>query len=130
MILVVTGSRSITEANAGQALAALLGDQRPTLLIHGGAKGVDRGCAAWATGERIEVREVPAVWTINGQRDLDAGKRRNWTMLRRAVATGKTRELPVVLAAIWDGWSGGTAHCIAAAAVLGVPCLVAYVEVR
>lgn len=56
---------------------------RPTLIIHGAAKGADRHAKAWAESRGIEDLPFPADWYANGFGRLDksAGPRRNQKMI-------------------------------------------------
>lgn len=127
--LVVTGSRSLTDrALVWAALDAVLDlsavitwDGEPAGLIHGGAEGVDRLAALWAGARGWPTHAIPyARGKAPGVEPRLWGKRRNQLMLDLARARGG-----VVVLAVWDGWSGGTADCIARARALDLAVFVA-----
>ena len=71
--VIVCGSRNLTDVLAIEsALRAL--DPRPTVLVHGAARGVDTIAALWATRNGIAVEAHPAEWDAYGR---GAGPRRN-----------------------------------------------------
>ena len=137
MIVVVTGSRSITDPDAvARAIeAAVTGPLGAYGLVsevaelwHGGARGVDSTAEAWATDRGVKVR----LWPVSAKEWEDhpktAGKRRNYRMIKAAHADGRC----VLVVAVWDGISGGTAHAIGWAVAMGLPVHVEHVraEVR
>jgi hypothetical protein len=71
----------------------------PTIIISGGAQGVDKLGERWAKLMGIPVQRFPAAWDIYGKA---AGIYRNRIMAQRADA----------LVAIWDGKSRGTKNMI------------------
>lgn len=133
MIVVVTGSRSITDPDAvARAIeAAVTGPLGAYGLVsevaelwHGGARGVDSMAEAWATDRGVKVRR----WFVSAKEWEDhpkmAGKHRNYRMMKAADADGRY----VLVVAVWDGISGGTAHAIGWAAALGLPVYVEHVR--
>ncbi|MCY4655153.1 MAG: DUF2493 domain-containing protein [Dehalococcoidia bacterium] len=56
-----------------------------TLLIHGGARGVDLATAPWARDKNIAIKEFPAQWKQYGR---SAGHRRNAQMLTKGEPQG------------------------------------------
>ncbi len=102
--LLVTGSRLIT--NRKQVFAYLdeavakLGGSLPTLLIHGGAPGVDQLSGAWAAMYDIPVRVYHPdfnKWPVAKYR-WQAYTKRDYLMVDKAD----------LVVAIWNGKSGGT----------------------
>lgn len=101
-VLLVTGSRTIRDEVVVNTVLDQVFDQlKPTLLIHGGAVGVDQIAGAWAAQRKLDVRVV----------------RPNFGMWPRAAfGPGKAyamRDLAMVAEAthvvgIWDGTSKGT----------------------
>ena len=71
----------------------------PTVIISGGARGVDKFGEMYAKSRGIELEVYPAQWDTYGK---SAGYRRNEQMA----------ELADALIAIWDGHSKGTRHMI------------------
>ncbi len=106
-VLLVTGGRDFRD---GAALRRAILDARPSLIIHGGARGADRLASEIADVLGIPQVVYPANWTgegraagaIRNQRMLDHGKpdlvlaapggRGTADMVRRATAEG----IPVV----------------------------------
>ena len=70
-----------------------------SLVISGGAKGIDSMAITWARMKNYRCLIVPAQWNKYGK---SAGYRRNLEMAEEADA----------LIAIWDGESKGTKHMI------------------
>lgn len=98
MKVLVTGSRGWTDAQKlGDTLAAL----KPTLIIHGGARGADRLADEWAKKNGIQTQIHLPDWEGYGKR---AGMIRNEQMLNES--------RPDVVVAFWDGASRGTLHMI------------------
>ncbi len=97
--LLVTGSRSIkTQALVWDCLDTLT--PIPTLLIHGGASGVDTLAGTWAKSRGIAtcvMRPNTKKWPINKHR-WKAYTMRDYAMVDRAER----------VVAIWDGTSSGT----------------------
>ena len=127
MIVVITGSRSITDKAAigriiVEAVTGPVGGYSKLAdveeLWHGDCpKGVDRLAAAWA--EQNGIKPVPwgvtdAEWEAN--RYL-AGKRRNYRMVK--AANNDPRHAIVV--GVWDWVSGGTSHATTCAQAFDMP---------
>ncbi len=107
MRVLVTGSRGWSDESVVYGrLARLPAD---TVIVNGGAGGADQIAheAALLHGHRSETYH--ADWEKYGKR---AGLVRNLEMLDTK---------PDLVLAFWDGKSRGTAHCIAAAKVRGIP---------
>lgn len=108
MRVAVTGGRdrsmNMTEE---QYLYNRLHALKPTLLLHGGATGIDSHVAAWVADyfPALAVRACPANWRKHGRK---AGPIRNREMLKDAD-----------LLIAFDG-GRGTADCVRAAKELGV----------
>ena len=79
----------------------------PSLIISGGAKGIDALGEQWATTNSIPVEVYPADWKQFGRA---AGPIRNREMAKNAEA----------LIAIWDGKSKGTKSMIELAQKAGL----------
>ena len=134
MIVVVTGSRSIADPDAvAKAIeSAVTGPMGAYGTIdavrevwHGGAKGADTLAAEWAASHGVTACAF-VVTTAEWKADkFLAGKRRNYRMMRAASKDGRQ----VVVVAVWDGLSGGTAHAIGWAVALGLPVYVEHVRV-
>ncbi len=97
--LLVTGSRTITDAAVVDGVLDKLAAEFPeqiSLVIHGGAKGVDTLAGAWARRHNIPVQVVLA--------DHSAGYsafnfiKRDWAMV----------DLADRVVGVWDGSSPGT----------------------
>lgn len=71
----------------------------PSVVLSGGARGIDTVGAWWAKDNGIHVERWEARWDLHGRA---AGIRRNVEMAKNADA----------LVAVWDGSSRGTAHMI------------------
>jgi hypothetical protein len=133
VIVVVTGSRSIADPDAvARAIeAAVTGPlgaygtlAEVAELWHGGARGADSMAEAWATGRGVKVQRWPVSAKEWEDHPKTAGKRRNYRMMKAADADGRC----VLVVAVWDGISGGTAHAIGWAAALGLPVYVEHVR--
>lgn len=113
MRVIVCGSRDITKSRAvWDALSAL--EPRPTVVVHGGARGVDSIADEWASFHGI-ARESHPVSEEDWKRiGLSAGPRRNRAMAARGA------ELCV---AIFTGAAAtrGTADMVRAAKKAGIP---------
>ena len=102
MRTIIAGSRSITRIIDVDKAMACCG-WLPTVVLCGGASGVDSLGRDWANAHSIPIEEYPAQWrTPDGKLDRGAGIKRNCLMGDNADA----------LVAIWDGTSHGTAHMI------------------
>lgn len=108
--LAIVGSRSVRSfSTVAQAVRHFLDRYgRPGLVLSGGADGVDRLAAEFASFMSLPVHVFRPDWAAHGRR---AGLVRN----ERLVA-----EADFVLA-IWDGRSRGTAHTVACARRAGLP---------
>ena len=82
------------------------------ILIHGGARGVDRWAAEEARAFGVHCAQVDALWDFHGKR---AGPIRNSAMLALA---------PHGAFGVWDGQSRGTAHMGSCCIQAGIPLLV------
>lgn len=76
-VLVCGSRKGFHGASLVRLLDGLL--PRPTVVIHGGAPGVDSQAGAWARMRGVEVEEYPADWRNGGPM---AGPIRNARMLR------------------------------------------------
>lgn len=102
VVLLVTGSRSITDgALVHRFLDSVAGDLRPTVILHGGAAGVDTLAGLWAMRRGIAVEVHPPDFVAFPYRT-----HRGKAYLERDKAM-VTKADKVV--AIWDGESRGTA---------------------
>jgi hypothetical protein len=102
----VAGSRTIRDPRVvARAIAASGFDV--TVLVSGGAQGVDRLGEEWARDRYVHVERWPADWAKHGKA---AGPIRNEAMAAAAHA----------LVAVWDGVSRGTAHMVRAARARGL----------
>lgn len=108
MRVCVTGGRnySVTE-KVTDALSAL----SPSVVIHGGASGVDTIAGSWATLHDIPVMVFPANWKVYGP---STGPIRNRQML--------VQSKPDVLVVFPGG--KGTANCKQTAKDLGIKIIV------
>lgn len=98
MRVIIAGSRDITDQSVvDEAMTRLY--LRPTHILSGTARGVDRMGEVWAAKNKVEVLKYPANW---GEYGRSAGYRRNELMAKNAE----------VLVAFWDGESRGTKHMI------------------
>lgn len=107
MKVCVCGSRGIF----CPALVALICDcylTDCTVLLSGGAQGVDSFAEKWAAHKGVDIERHPALWNQFHRR---AGIVRNEVMVRKS---------DFVLA-IWDGISRGTLSTIGFAKQYGVP---------
>lgn len=68
MVVAVTGGRDhvITDGERSQ-FTSLLRSVQPSLVIHGGARGVDTQAAAIAVSMGLPVKEYPADWDRYGR---------------------------------------------------------------
>ncbi len=105
MRTIIAGSRGI-DSYPLVALAVVESGFRPTVVLSGTARGVDRLGEKWAELFCIPVERYRADWSAG----RGAGHARNLVMAQRAHA----------LVALWDGKSPGTANMIATARRLGL----------
>ena len=106
MRLLVCGSRTWTDA---ARIDAYIAQAKPTLIIHGGARGADTLAGDVAQRRGIPLCIFPAEWAYFGN---NAGAIRNEWML----IFGK----PDRVVAFWDGASPGTASMCSQARLRGV----------
>jgi len=115
-VVLVCGGRAFTDADTVDRWLSML-KTRPSLIVHGGAGGVDTLAHLWAKENGIDVRPYPADWSklgpkagpVRNQRMLDEGKpnlvlafeggRGTADMVRRARKAG----VPVIEAASGPG---------------------------
>ncbi len=110
MQLIVAGSRNCTDVPLiYHTLSTIV--QHSDIVLHGGARGVDRLAGQWCHRHAVACRVHLAAWERFGK---SAGCRRNLAMAREADA----------LIAFWDGQSPGTAHMIQCMEQLGKPVVV------
>ena len=105
-VVAVVGSRGIRSC---AALAQRLAELKPTLVVSGGAVGVDALAAAWARANGVPLLELRPDYAAHG---AGAPHVRNAEIVRQA---GR-----VLL--VWDGRSKGTLSTYKAARRLGRPC--------
>jgi hypothetical protein len=106
MRTIVAGSRGIYS----YLIVAVVLDElqpRPTAILCGEARGVDKTGKAWSLVNKIPVESYPADWATYG---LSAGPVRNRKMAENAER----------LVAFWDGRSRGTASMIDIANEIGL----------
>lgn len=94
---IIAGSRVLGYADVCEAMDKC--GWEPSLVISGGANGVDLAGERWAVERSIPVQRFPAQWAKFGRQ---AGYKRNLEMADNADA----------LVAVWTGKSPGTAHMI------------------
>lgn len=116
MKTIIAGSRWITDATVVYRAIDLSGFNI-TEVVSGGARGVDTIGEMWAAYWGVSIKRFPAIWRDkDGQRDLQAGLKRNSEMARYADA----------LIAVWDGRSSGTKHMIDQANYYGLKHIYVY----
>lgn len=98
MRTIIAGSRSITSYKDIED-AIYFSNIKPTVIISGGAKGVDSLGEDFAFKNDLKLEVYPAQWDKYGR---SAGYKRNALMATKADA----------LVAVWDGTSRGTKHMI------------------
>ncbi len=96
--VIIAGSRDVTNLFVVEKAVELSG-YKPTEVVSGTARGVDRLGEEWARQRGIPVKAFPADW---GRLGKSAGYLRNVEMSEYADA----------LLAVWDGKSKGTKHMI------------------
>jgi len=99
--VIIAGSRTITHIRFVE-MAMVASRFRPTLVISGTARGVDRLGEEWAKARAIPVLLMPADWAAHGKA---AGPIRNSAMLEKADC----------IVVVWDGKSRGSQDMIAKA---------------
>jgi len=105
-VLVCGGRDFNNAAMLARAMAAL--PSKPSVVIHGAARGADTLAGQWAKEAGVPVEVYPAEWAAHGRK---AGALRNAEML----AKGK----PDFVLAMPGG--SGTAHMVSIARLAGVP---------
>ena len=101
MQTIIAGSRNLEDYNL-VIEAVSKAPWEPTVVVSGGAKGIDSLAEQWAVATGIPCEKYPANWKKYGRA---AGPIRNKEMAEKAEA----------LIAIWDGKSNGTKNMIALA---------------
>jgi predicted Rossmann fold nucleotide-binding protein DprA/Smf involved in DNA uptake len=112
MRLAVVGSRTIVDFALVVAAIEESGFTDISLIVSGGAKGVDSLAEQYAKAKGIECRIFKPDWDKYGKR---AGFVRNALIVNEADA----------LVAVWDGKSKGTMHSVALANERGIPVFIA-----
>lgn len=111
MRVLVCGGRYGCESVESE-LSALHADIPFSLLIHGGATGVDSQAGCWAYANQVPIKVYRAAWRKpDGTRDRSAGPRRNARMLHE--------EQPDLVVAFPGG--KGTADMVRRAKAADVP---------
>ena len=119
MKILITGSRSIKDEKLiGEILKFWLDTSdislnSETLLIHGGAIGVDTIAGDWFKTRFVKTRICQPDYARYGR--YQAPKVRNVKMVRML-----DKDTDRVLA-IWDGQSSGTFHCMGQSRLAGIP---------
>ena len=104
--VIIAGSRHINSYDeVYKALAE--NNIKPTVILSGGAKGVDTIGENYATNNGIDIEKYPADWGKHGR---SAGPIRNAQMVANA-------DIAVF---VWDGKSRGTKDCISKARMAGL----------
>ena len=98
MRTIIAGSRNINNYTTVRCAIENSGFT-PTVVISGGARGVDKFGEMYAKSRGIKLEIYPANWNKFGK---SAGYKRNYQMA----------QLSDALIAIWNGKSKGTAHMI------------------
>jgi hypothetical protein len=104
MKIAIVGSRDYHDPSAVQACVSSLPPD--TIVVSGGARGVDSWAERAARARGLAVEIHPANWDAYGKR---AGFVRNYEIIKSADR----------VVAFWDGRSKGTAHSIRVARELG-----------
>lgn len=113
MKVLVTGSRHWRDVN--DDLAEALSFLKPTIIVHGAARGADKCASEYAQMWGIEERAYPAKWDLYGKA---AGRNRNYEMLQKEHTPGEPIDL-VLAFPLAD--SIGTYHMIRIAKEAGIP---------
>lgn len=116
MRLAVVGSRSIVDFAVVLMAVQESGFNDISLIVSGGASGVDSLAEAYAKAKGLECRVFKPDWTKYGKR---AGFVRNALIVNECDA----------LVAVWDGKSKGTMHSVALAQERGIPVFIKEVQV-
>ena len=105
-VILVCGSRDYP---LPKLIGEVVGEFNPeTIVVEGGARGVDLWARHAAQARGLHVAEVKALW----ERGRSAGHKRNAAMLRLGVT---------MVVAFWDGKSPGTKGMIERACAAGIP---------
>lgn len=96
MIVLVTGGRDF---NDRELVFRVLDELKPSLIVHGGAKGADMLARFWARANGVRQRIHNANWERFGRA---AGTIRNQAMLDEQAACGE----PVALVVAFPGGKG------------------------
>jgi hypothetical protein len=115
MIVIVAGSRSIEDYRT-VCRAITESGFAITLLVSGGAQGVDSLGEKWALDNRVPIKRFPADWKRYGRR---AGFVRNALMSEFACSHAEQHG-GAGLVAVWDGTSRGTEMMIDLARKAGI----------
>lgn len=99
MRIIIAGSRSIDQVTFSQAISHCPWLSQATVILSGGARGVDQLAEKWAKEQDYPLSIHKPDWKRYGR---GAGLIRNRSMVDDADA----------LLAIWDGHSRGTCHVI------------------
>jgi hypothetical protein len=119
MIVAVTGGRDYDPTPADDAWLTALHQRTPiTLLLDGGAAGVDTHVRLWAQAQGIWTVTYWANWTALGKA---AGPQRNVRMLKRLRQEGILLGEPVALLCFPGGT--GTRNCVTQARRLNIALL-------
>lgn len=108
---IIAGSRHITNIKLVFRILDTTVKQmpnKPTHILSGGARGVDRIAENWGLQRGYQMHYYPAQWDVHGRA---AGPIRNRKMAENAQQ----------LIVIWDGSSRGAANMIATARKLRLP---------
>lgn len=103
--VLVTGGRDYTNHDA---LWAVLNELKPSVIIHGGARGADTLAGEWAEWAGVPTIVSPANWNLMGP---VAGLLRNVRMLEQYK--------PDIVVACSGG--AGTRNCVSNALLRGIP---------
>ena len=106
MRLAIVGSREYAHPDKVRGFVSNLAAD--TVVVSGGARGVDTWAAEAAKARGLEVQIFPAMWGAYGKR---AGFMRNKQIVEAADG----------VVAFWDGQSKGTQHTISLAKEAGKP---------
>lgn len=118
MRTIIAGSRAITDfAIVKKAIESSGFSNEISVVVSGGAIGVDRLGERWAKENGIPVTLYPADWKKEGKK---AGYLRNITMSKNADAC----------ICIWDGNSKGTEHMMNQATLRGLDLYVFNVQLN
>lgn len=99
MRTIIAGSRDLGPYELQDALAACPWTDQITVVLSGGARGIDAAGQRWAARQGKAIEIYPADWDRHGKA---AGPQRNQWMIERADA----------LIAVWDGHSAGTGDIV------------------